>query len=105
MYCAYGNTNNETKKYFFEGEKIIRIHETLQSPTYRSDNNRCIMDKNCSCICKMPERDDCHIVVSSGPGCCRACRGANTVQRVSKGAITLQSYLRVALALELANTC
>ena len=31
-------------------------------------------------------------------------RGANTVQRVSKGALTLQSYLRVALALELANT-
>lgn len=30
MYCAYGNTNNETKKYFYEGEKIIRIHETLQ---------------------------------------------------------------------------
>ena len=25
MYCAYGNTNNEMKKYFYEGEKIIRI--------------------------------------------------------------------------------
>ena len=31
MYCA----KKETKKYAYdyEGEKIIRIHETLQSPT------------------------------------------------------------------------
>lgn len=47
-------------------------------------------------FCKMPERDDCHIVVSSGPGfCCRSCRGASALQRESKGAITLQSYLTV----------
>ena len=49
------------------------------------------------CMAPLPERGACHSVVISGPGCCRACRGANTVQRVSKGAITLQSYLRVAL--------
>ena len=105
LYCAKENTKKETKKYAYDGQKsfvFMRLFNLQRSKSIITDalwTHRV--------FCKMSERDDCHIVVSSGPGfCCRSCRGASALQRVSKGAITLHAVLsHCLLALELANTC
>ena len=115
MYCtvqsrnrvpgAKENTNKETKKKLTMEKRsfvFMRLFNLQRSKSIITDalwTHRV--------FCKMSERDDCHIVVSSGPGfCCRSCRGASALQRVSKGAITLHAVLsHCLLALELANTC